>query len=451
MDSDEESCLPFLDLEAEAEETPWDDSSLLAEFEDMMDTRLPMRGARPTRTGTGSENGRRRTRGRTRASLEQQRSWFVTWNNPEKHLDPDQNALEVIQSLPTLKRAVMGLETAPTTGTKHLQGFVRFSQPQRRWWVEEKLPGVWVERLKNEKAAEIYAAKEKLVLDYGSEARPAPPESAFSRALEGDLGPLMEATTASWKFQNLQKLRLAPAYGPTLGKSPSVRPVPYVIWLYGESGAGKSTFASSLVWEELKTVASAYALSNPDPKKSTWWDGYTPKDKIVVMDDLRASTMSSGNFCQAISSLPYRVDSKNVTVDFSPLLVVVTCPVPPWKLWSLTYEEGGVDQVVRRVNLCAEFLFAPSEQTSASAPKMWCTSWTPPPDIAALAGSASVTPAAREGKVWAEARAKRLATLSRWMWPDWFEEEGHPLLADPEWKLKERLWKLMKSGQWVLQ
>lgn len=418
--------------------TPWDDSSVLEEFLDEEEFPPgPWMSHPPTGRGDSHPAGSRRRGprpGRSQASLEQQRSWFLTWNNPTTRLEPDQDPLDLIRSLPHLKRAVVGAETAPTTGTKHLQGFVRFSAPKRRWWVEERLPGVWLEKLESEQAAAVYAAKEKLVLDFGSTGTVVP-ENAYALALRGDLEPILSATTASWQFQNLQRLRQAASYGSSLVPSKSTRRVPFTIWLYGEAGAGKSSFATQLLYSGLLPETSPYALSNPAPGKSTWWDGFTPSQKIVLMDDLRATTMSSGNFCQAISNLPYRVDAKNVTMEFSAWLVVVTAPVPPWRLWSLGADEGEVDQVNRRVNLCAEFLFADSPQNNSYAPASSCTSWIPPLDIAAR-GSVTSVKCVPEVEKWSQLRAKRLAPQSRLMKIDWCDMEHW--IYD-EWPLKAAL------------
>lgn len=85
-------------------------------------------------------NGDRRTR------------WVFTWNNYP--LD----YLEKLRNMPDMEFVKAGLEKAPSTGTPHIQGFVRFHKPKRLSDVRRGLPeiGFW----------EISEAKDQVVINY---------------------------------------------------------------------------------------------------------------------------------------------------------------------------------------------------------------------------------------------------------------------------------------------
>lgn len=61
------------------------------------------------------------------------RSWVFTHNN---YTDEDIRRYDSLKC----ERIFIGKEVAPTTGTPHLQGFVRFAQPVRLSWWKNQFP-----------------------------------------------------------------------------------------------------------------------------------------------------------------------------------------------------------------------------------------------------------------------------------------------------------------------
>lgn len=91
------------------------------------------------------------------------RSWLYTINNPTEE---DVSRLESLDCVVH----VSGREVAPTTGTPHLQGYVRFKKPQRFSWWKNQFPTAHVEmRHGTEMEAWTYCAKDKdLAIEKGT-------------------------------------------------------------------------------------------------------------------------------------------------------------------------------------------------------------------------------------------------------------------------------------------
>lgn len=89
------------------------------------------------------------------------RAWCFTYNNYDD---------EVIRRLDALtcERIIVGKEVAPTTGTPHLQGYVRFAQPARFSWWKNNFPKASVRIAKGTDAQnEVYCSKESVVINRG--------------------------------------------------------------------------------------------------------------------------------------------------------------------------------------------------------------------------------------------------------------------------------------------
>lgn len=66
------------------------------------------------------------------------------------------------------ERLCVGSETAPTTGTPHLQGYVRFAQPKTLAQMRKLIPRAHLEARKGtETQAATYCQKEAILIDKG--------------------------------------------------------------------------------------------------------------------------------------------------------------------------------------------------------------------------------------------------------------------------------------------
>jgi len=93
------------------------------------------------------------------------RNWVFTVFNPTEVIEK-----KVLELQPLAIRLAVGREKCPTTGTPHLQGYIRFEKSRRFSWVKEHLPdGTHIELRKgSESQASKYALKDGDVLvDHG--------------------------------------------------------------------------------------------------------------------------------------------------------------------------------------------------------------------------------------------------------------------------------------------
>lgn len=101
-------------------------------------------------------------------SKKTERAWVFTLNN---YTDDDILRLQSLE--PKVKRMIVGREVAPTTGTPHLQGYIRFAEPVRFSWWKNQFPRAHVE-VRHPKATDsqnaAYCSKAgQVAIDYGQD------------------------------------------------------------------------------------------------------------------------------------------------------------------------------------------------------------------------------------------------------------------------------------------
>lgn len=95
------------------------------------------------------------------------RAWCFTLNNPS---EDDERLVRSLADLPHVVRLAVGREVAPTTGTRHLQGYVRFSRGVRFSGVKKLVPRAHIEprQAKKECQASQYCLKDgDPLIDHG--------------------------------------------------------------------------------------------------------------------------------------------------------------------------------------------------------------------------------------------------------------------------------------------
>ena len=93
---------------------------------------------------------------------------------------------------------------------------------------------------------------------------------------------------------------------------------PYVIWLAGPTGCGKTRWVVDLfpdgeVW-----------ISSDLP----WCDGYNGQ-KVAVLDDLRKGDIKFNKLLRMLDRYKFDVPIKGGEVHWTPQIIVVTCPRTP--------------------------------------------------------------------------------------------------------------------------
>jgi len=237
------------------------------------------------------------------------RGYCFTWNNPS----PDTEAnLEAIDGYSYL---TFGREVAPTTGTPHLQGYIRFRDGKSLRSARRILTGAHVERALTVTAAIEYCHKEGDFVEFGQ--RPA--DDTDRGAMEKARWEETWNNAKNGSVENIDpdiRIRYYNAIK-TIGKDYMVAPdslaAPCGTWVYGRSGIGKT----HSVYEKYPNLYSKNA--------SKWWDGYQNQD-VVLFDDMDPDCGKwSGRFLKVWADrYPFVADVKGGSVCIRPSKFIVT-------------------------------------------------------------------------------------------------------------------------------
>lgn len=270
-------------------------------------------------------------------------------------------------------------ELAPTTLTPHLQGYLCLKTPRTLRGVKQSVFNT--ERL-GRVHLEIARGTREQARDYCSK-----PESRDSNAGFGyceigdfdrvpaqrgqgarnDLGPAVSAIRdgtslalvaeanpeAYVKFhRGFRALESALHARPRVRDEGGVFQPPRVLWYYGSTGSGKTRAVFEEIGEE-----PFYSK----PPGNTWWDGYCGQ-KIVILDDFRASWFKFGYLLRLLDRYPLDVEVKGAYVPFSATTIYITCPTTPQLLYAglESAHEGAIAQLVRRITEVRLFGEAPA-------------------------------------------------------------------------------------------
>lgn len=100
---------------------------------------------------------------------------------------------------------------------------------------------------------------------------------------------------------------------------------PLVVYLYGESGTGKSKFVSDLCDDSL--VFQSWSTQ--------WFDGYDPDEHVVfTLDEVRGNDVTSAFLLRLLDRYPFRLPVKGGSVEMRAPVIVMTSSQSPEELWN---------------------------------------------------------------------------------------------------------------------
>lgn len=184
----------------------------------------------------------------------------------------------------TMEYLIYGREVCPTTGRKHLQGFVCFKQQKRLSALKKMSNGTHWEVARGSVADnDKYCSKEGDFVTFGTrpleqgvkggEARRLQYVEAYNHAQQGEFDAI-EASILLHCYGNIKRI-----HQDFILSRPLCNLVPDSVcglWLCGPPGIGKSYYA-----RELAANAGLSIFSKPLNK---WWDGYTNEDLVLLED-----------------------------------------------------------------------------------------------------------------------------------------------------------------------
>lgn len=230
---------------------------------------------------------------------------------------------------------IFGQEIAPTTGTRHLQGFVYFKNPRYQSGVR-KLFKWWITVSKDNKnyykEAIEYCKKDEKFYEWGE-----PPNQGDRTDLDSiaeeiiNNGARIRDIAINGNYQQLRWAETCSRY-----VEPPFRRDQEIIWIYGKAGSGKTRLV--------------YDLEDHDNiwkwNGNKWFDGYDGH-KVVLLDDYRQDVLDTVFVLNLLDIYPMRVEVKG---GFRPLVCVkiyITCVHEPDEVFIGAREP--IEQLLRRI------------------------------------------------------------------------------------------------------
>lgn len=244
----------------------------------------------------------------------------------------------------TVNKAVIGEETCPTTGRKHLQGLLTFKKAIRFSGLRRQFPkDIHWERTRQEDAAERYCMKEwNMVVNVSNSTQGARNDlkNYQKLVLNGERRAVCNraypdiATRCPKYYQNLRT-------GIIDERDPDKPPT--VVWIWGPAGIGKTGMIYKVF--ERKNV---FITWRPDLR---WFCGYYGQP-VAVLDDVDVFVDIWKLMLRLLDRYPMKVEIKGDTVEWNPDIIIVTAVCPPEQAWlDVTSRRGEPrEQLYRRIH-----------------------------------------------------------------------------------------------------
>jgi len=266
-------------------------------------------------------------------------------------------------------------EIAPTTNTKHLQGYFCLLTPRTLRGIKQSLfggtPGCRGVHL------EIARGTKDECRTYCSKDESRDPEAGFGylefgtfadvpdrrgQGARNDIAAAVSVISSGGDLADVARdhpeafvkyHRGFSALQSTLHAKPRVRVeggvfrTPRVLWYHGSTGSGKT----HAVFEEIGDQ-SFYMK----PPGNAWWDGYKGEE-IVILDDFRGNWFPFAYLLRLLDKYPMQVEVKGSYVHFAATCIYITCPRNPSDLYATLEDkaEGSVAQLTRRITEVRRF------------------------------------------------------------------------------------------------
>jgi len=272
------------------------------------------------------------------------RNYVFTINNPTKKNIAQLDKLGA--SLADHSYIIYGIETAPTTGTVHIQGYIQLLQPRPFLWLQKyfnlkhrnKLIRFWHEpaigSLSDNKK---YTSKSGDFREFGT------PKEQGKRT---DLSEIKEKILLNPKdlnkivandIQNYQQLKFAENLQKYFFKNRDVAMAPRVYWIYGSSGIGKT----KLVYDSFDSICSVSDYQ--------WLGTGYQQQECYLLDDFRSGDISFNTLLKLTDRYPYQVFFKGGSMPFNSPYIVITTPKNIKDTFGIMAETEELLQLYRRV------------------------------------------------------------------------------------------------------
>lgn len=246
------------------------------------------------------------------------RGWCFTWNNYPADHESSLNSVEC-------RYIIFGRETAPDTGTPHLQGYIYWDNPKALGGVRRILPGCHLSAARgNSDQNRDYCSKGGDFVERGD----LPISPAQRGRNEVDRWNTIWSHAKSGNFDEIDKDILIRYYSSIkkirMDYMPQVEPLAGVcgFWIFGLSGCGKT-----------RAVLSAYPQAFIKPRNN-WWDGYQ-QEEVVLLDDVDKFDRGLGGKLKHWADFaPFIAEQKGGSLRIRPKKLIVTSQYKMEDIWD---------------------------------------------------------------------------------------------------------------------
>lgn len=245
------------------------------------------------------------------------------------------------------------LETAPSTGRLHIQGYVYYKSTIRlstiRTMCEHSFgvfPHASISRGTPEQNRDYCSKKESAVAEsfreHGNCPRQGRRVDLAAVASEIAAGTDMSTIAACFPTQYIRYHNGFQALMNITMIKPRTPDNPISVqWWFGPTGLGKSKDA-------FQHYPNSYIKMN-----CKWWDGYQGQS-TVIMDDYRPGMCLFSELLRILDRYPHRVEAKGTSMPLSATSFVITTTSRPEILWNGRTDED-VAQLLRRINIIKQY------------------------------------------------------------------------------------------------
>lgn len=274
--------------------------------------------------------------------MSKSRNYVFTINNyTKKSL---KQFCDVAVSLSKHDYIAYGLEIAPTTGTKHIQGYIQLNTPlsygSLHKYFNLQHRGKLV-KFHCEPAKGTHKQNLKYVSKDGDFEQHGEPKQQGART---DLVDIKEKISEDPKSLNslvrdevtsYQQLKFAENLQKYYFKHRDVNNPPVVYWIYGGSGIGKT----KIVYDTFNSICSVSDYS--------WLGTDYQQQDCFLLDDFRAGDISFNSLLKITDRYPYTLFFKGGSLPLNSPYIVITCPEPIETCFGIKGED--LTQLKRRV------------------------------------------------------------------------------------------------------
>lgn len=258
------------------------------------------------------------------------RAYVFTFNN---YTQEDESRIQSIDC----KYCCYGRETAPTTGTPHLQGYIYFANPRAKRGVERSIGGearLWIEEARGDSLNNYdYSTKDdSSYFEKGTR----PQTSAEVGAAEKERWKQARKAAMDGRYSDIPDdlyIRYQASFK-RMRKEDGPKPVDlderpyYGIWIYGPPRTGKSHMA--------RTEYAPIYLKD----LNKWWDGYQEEDNVLIDEFGPAHAQYLTDFMKKwVDRWTFSAETKGSRTVIRPKLIIVTSNYSIEDVWP-----PGVDR-----------------------------------------------------------------------------------------------------------